>query len=80
MASKNIIFYNSLGRVSEIRTREFSTSQMWLGDHSQITLNINIVPKIESNYYLPPCGERATITPLGNVVNYSTRIKPLFIP
>lgn len=26
-------------RVSEIRTHEFSTSQMWLGDRSQITLN-----------------------------------------
>ena len=41
---------------------------------------IKIVPKIDSNYYLPPCRRVCAITPLGNVVNYSTKIKPLLIP
>ena len=36
-----------------------------------------IVPKIDSNYYLLFARECATITPLGNAVNYSAKIKPL---
>lgn len=81
-ASKKII-YNSLGRVSDIRTREFSTPQMWLGDHSQINLNIiQLNQSLKQNRTITSllAGEHATITPLGNSGNYSEKIKHPFTP